>query len=59
MMALFGTEAWCARGEIFSVYFGMFSQLAPFGEKDGRIGRRRPLAASAHWVGDVPARPRW
>jgi hypothetical protein len=54
MMALFGTEVWCARGEIFSVYFGMFSQLAPFGEKDGRIGRRRPLAAAAHWVGGVP-----
>jgi hypothetical protein len=54
MMALFGTEAWCARGEIFSVYFGMFSELAPFGEKDGRIGRRRPLAAAAHWVASVP-----
>jgi hypothetical protein len=54
MMALFGTEVWCARGEIFSVYFGMFSELAPFGEKDGRIGRRRPLAAAAHWATSVP-----
>jgi hypothetical protein len=54
MMALFGTETWCARGEIFSVYFGMFSQLAPFGEKDGRIGRRRPLAAATHWATSVP-----
>jgi hypothetical protein len=53
MMALFGRETWCARGEIFSVYFGMFSQLAPFGEKDGRIGRRRPLAAATHWATSV------
>jgi len=54
MMALFGTEVWCARGEIFSVYFGMFSQLAPFGEQEGRIGRRRPLSAAAHWATSVP-----
>jgi len=53
MMALFGREQWCARGEIFSVYFGMFSQLAPFGVKDGRIGRRRPLAAATHWATSV------
>jgi hypothetical protein len=54
MMALFGTEVWCSRGEIFSVYFGMFSQLAPFGVRDGRIGRRRPLAAAAQWAMTVP-----
>ena len=54
MMALFGREEWCARGEIFSVYFGMFSQLAPFGVKDGRIGRRRALAAATHWATSVP-----
>ncbi|MGD9736681.1 MAG: fenitrothion hydrolase [Solirubrobacterales bacterium] len=50
MMALFGVEEWCRRGETFSVYFGMFSQLAPFGVEDGRIGRRRPLAAATHWA---------
>jgi hypothetical protein len=54
MMALFGREECCARGEIFSVYFGMFSQLAPFGVKDGRLGRRRPLAAATHWATSVP-----
>ena len=59
MMALFGVEEWCARGETFSVYFGMFSQLAPFGVKDGRIGRRRPLAAAAALGDASPARPRW
>ena len=50
MMALFGVEKWCARGEIFSVYFGMFSQLGCFAVQDGRLGRRRPLAAAAHWA---------
>ena len=50
MMALFGVEAWCERGEVFSVYFGMFSQLAPIGVRDGRLGRRRPLAAAARWA---------
>lgn len=50
MMALFGVEKWCQTGEIFSVYFGMFSQLGGFGVKDGRLGRRLPLAASTHWA---------
>jgi hypothetical protein len=50
MMALFGVEAWCERGEVFSVYFGMFSELAPIGARDGRLGRRRPLAAAARWA---------
>jgi hypothetical protein len=50
MMALFGVEKWCERGEIFSVYFGMFSQLGYFGVQDGRLGRRRPLAAAARWA---------
>ena len=50
MMALFGTEEWCARGEVFSVYFGMFSQLGCFGVEDGQLGRRRPLSAATHWA---------
>jgi hypothetical protein len=50
MMALFGVEKWCQTGEIFSVYFGMFSQLGSFGVKDGRLGRRLPLSASTHWA---------
>jgi hypothetical protein len=50
MMALFGVEEWCERGEVFSVYFGMFSQLAPIGIRDGRLGRRRPLAAATNWA---------
>jgi hypothetical protein len=50
MMALFGVEEWCRSGEVFSVYFGMFSQLGSFGVKDGRLGRRLPLSASTHWA---------
>jgi hypothetical protein len=50
MMALFGVEEWCRRGEVFSVYFGMFSQLGCFGVRDGRLGRRRPLSAATHWA---------
>jgi hypothetical protein len=50
MMALFGTEKWCERGEVFSVYFGMFSQLGCFAVQDGKLGRRRPLAAATQWA---------
>jgi hypothetical protein len=50
MMALFGVEKWCARGETFSVYFGMFSQLGFLAVEDGRLGVRRPLAAAGRWA---------
>ena len=46
MIALFGIEEWCDRGEVFSVYFGMFGQLGSFGTKDGRLGGRRPFSAA-------------
>jgi hypothetical protein len=49
-MALFGVETWLRRGEAFSVYYGMFSQLAPLEVRDGRLGIRRPLAAATHWA---------
>ena len=50
MMAVFGVEKWCETGEIFSVYFGMFSQLGLFGVEEGRLGRRLPLSAATHWA---------
>lgn len=50
MMAVFGVEEWCRTGEVFSVYFGMFSRLGSFGVKEGRLGRRLPLAASTSWA---------
>jgi hypothetical protein len=50
MMTLFGVEKWCENGEVFSVYFGMFSQLGTFGVKDGRLGRRLPFSAAGKWA---------
>ncbi|HET7574183.1 MAG TPA: fenitrothion hydrolase, partial [Solirubrobacterales bacterium] len=50
MMALFGVEVWCERGEIFSVYFGMFGRLGIFGSEDGRLVRRRPFSAATSWA---------
>ncbi len=50
MMALFGAEEWCDRGEVFSVYFGMFGRLGIFGARDGRLVRRRPFSAATSWA---------
>ena len=52
-MALFGIEKWCARGETFSVYFGMFARLAPLEASDGRLRRRPWLSGATDW-GLVP-----
>lgn len=43
-MALYGVEAWTARGDAFSVYFNLFSRLSPLEKRDGRIGLRRALS---------------
>lgn len=51
MMAAFGVEEWCERGEVFSVYFGMFGRLGIFGVRDGRMCRRRPFSAATSWAG--------
>jgi hypothetical protein len=48
-MGLFGVEAWIARGEAFSAYFGMFSRLAPFEVRDGRLGVRKFLTGAPSW----------
>lgn len=50
MMAVFGVEEWCEKGEIFSVYFGMFGRLGAFGVENGQLGRRRMLSASTSWA---------
>jgi hypothetical protein len=52
-MALFGVDRWIERGEAFSVYFRMFSTLAFFEVRDGRLGRRRALTGGPGW-GAVP-----
>jgi hypothetical protein len=43
-IACFGTEAWIARGEAFSVYFNLFSRLSSLTVSNGRLGLRRPLS---------------
>ena len=53
-MILFGTEKWLARGEAFSVYFGMFSSLAAVEVRDGTLGVRRALSATTKWVAEIP-----
>jgi hypothetical protein len=50
MMGIFGVDTWCSRGEVFSVYFGMFSQLGVFEAREGVLGTRRPLAAATLWA---------
>jgi len=49
-MAVFGTERWLERGEAFSVYFGMFSQLSVFERRGGELGVRRIFSAAGRWA---------
>jgi hypothetical protein len=46
-MALYGVEAWSARGEAYGVYFNLFSRIAPFEARDGVVGVRPPLSGLA------------
>jgi hypothetical protein len=43
-MAVYGVDAWIERGEGFSVYFDLFSRMAPFGREGDQIVVRPPLA---------------
>jgi hypothetical protein len=53
-MAVYGVEEWLRRGEMLSVYFGMFASLAPLQVRDGRLGRRPWLSGATRWAGGVP-----
>jgi hypothetical protein len=56
-MALFGVEAWIARGEAFSVYFNLFSRISPIETRDRVVGLRLPLSglpALRPMAGTVP-----
>jgi hypothetical protein len=44
-MYVWGTQAWLDRGEAFSVYFNLFSRIAPFERRGNVVGVRRPLSA--------------
>lgn len=50
MMALFGVEKWCERGELLSVYFGMFASLGPLAARGGRLVFRRPFSGATRWA---------
>jgi hypothetical protein len=41
--AAFGRRAWFENGEGFTSYFGLFSRMAAFGSRDGKLVVRRPL----------------
>jgi hypothetical protein len=43
----FGRDDWFANGEAFTSYFGLYSRLAPFGSRDGRLVARVPLRGLA------------
>jgi hypothetical protein len=47
-MALYGVEAWCERGEAFSVYFNLFARISPWETRNGELGLRPPLSGLAH-----------
>ena len=58
MMTIFGVEKWCQTGEVFSVYFGMFSQLGPsaYGMDGSAGGCRCPPRRTGP---PFPAPPPW
>jgi hypothetical protein len=43
-MSLYGADAWTRRGDAFSVYFNLFSRLAPLHWRERRLELRPPLA---------------
>jgi hypothetical protein len=46
-MALYGVDRWIERGEAFSVYFNLFSRIAPFERRADGIWLRKPLSGLA------------
>jgi hypothetical protein len=46
-MALFGEQAWLARGEAFSVFLGLIARVAPLQYEDGRLTLGLPGRALA------------
>jgi hypothetical protein len=45
-MSVYGVEMWTNRGDPFSVYFGLFSRLAPLRWRDGWLYRRAPFVGA-------------
>jgi hypothetical protein len=42
--AVFGVDAWSARGEGFAIYFGLLARLSVWERREGVLGVRPPLA---------------
>lgn len=45
-MAAYGVEAWCERGETFSVYYGLFARLSVWEPRGRELFLRPPLAGA-------------
>jgi hypothetical protein len=56
-MALYGVEAWSARGEAYSVYFNLFSRLSPVETREGVVGLRPPLSGLARFKAGAGTAP--
>jgi hypothetical protein len=46
-MAAYGRRTWDENGNGFTVYFGLFARIAPFGEHEGRLVVRMPFTGLA------------
>jgi hypothetical protein len=55
-MALYGVEAWCERGEAYSVYFNLFSRISPWETRNRELGLRPMLSGLAH-LKAIPGTP--
>jgi hypothetical protein len=49
-MALYGVEAWCERGEAYSVYYNLFSRISPWETRDRELGVRPVLSGLARFT---------
>jgi hypothetical protein len=47
-MSVYGIDAWARRADAFSVYFNLFSKLAPLHWRDRTLYRRPPLSGAPH-----------
>ena len=57
-MALFGEEAWLARGETFSVFFGLIARVAPLQSEPATPERRQfHLTVPGRALADLPPLP--
>jgi len=56
-MALFGEQAWLARGEAFSAFFGLIARVAPLQAEPAGPQRRLTLGLPGRALADLPPLP--